>query len=158
MCPAQPGLHSPLHGNTDLVPKGTPSTRGGIWFLGQVCHPLHFPHVNPMSTGCLGPYGPEVQRLPWGAPTPGLGLLAAGWEALRENGASGGSHHDKRVLTLQRWAGDGREAQDRPLWRPGSPSIVGAFSSALKAKPHSGCFPGRLEVRVTDRVKWGNRP
>lgn len=80
VCPAQPGLHSPLHGNTDLVPKGTPSTGGGILCPRAGLSPL----PSPTSTPCLqGAWVPMGQKGPAAAlgypPPPRLGPLAVGW-------------------------------------------------------------------------------
>ena len=89
---------------TDLVPQGTsgsggwdPVPRAGL------SSPPPSPQVNPASTGCLGPCGPEVQQLP---PPPWVSGCRGGPK--RRAGPQEGSHRTERTVALRRWAGNGR--------------------------------------------------
>ena len=76
--------------------KHRPGAQGHTQYSGMGSGPQGrsvIPAAFPSSTGCLGPYGPKVRRLPWGTPPrPRLGPLAVGWGPKRRAGPQEGSH------------------------------------------------------------------
>ena len=135
-------------------PRAHPVQWGGIWAPGQVCHPCHLPRIYRVP-GSLGPYGPKVRRLPWGIPPP-LPWASGCRVGPQEEGRASGGKPPRRGECDSAKTGRRREGRhgDRPLWRLALPALTGPSPAPLE-QGASGCFPGRLEVRVTDPGQVG---